>query len=93
LFFKRGIKPRKNWLVYWLQPRYKNFLERNIQKRMLVLGVALAVFAFSMVVLFRMGSEFLPELEEGSILVEQVRMPSVTLEESIENANCWPHNS
>ncbi|MBC8005905.1 MAG: efflux RND transporter permease subunit, partial [Verrucomicrobia bacterium] len=31
--------------------------------------------------------EFLPELDEGSILIEQVRMPSVTLKESIENAN------
>ncbi|MDD4191617.1 MAG: CusA/CzcA family heavy metal efflux RND transporter [Mangrovibacterium sp.] len=87
LVFKRGIRPRKNWLVDWLQPQYKRFLERNIQKKMLVLGVALAVFFFSLVVMFRMGSEFLPELEEGSILVEQVRMPSVTLEESIENAD------
>ncbi len=34
-----------------------------------------------------MGTEFLPELDEGSILVEQVRMPSVTLDQSIENAN------
>ncbi|WP_423129650.1 efflux RND transporter permease subunit [Gaoshiqia sp. Z1-71] len=85
--FKNGVKPRKNRLISWLQPIYRRFLERNIQKRMLVLGVATMVFALSMVVMFRLGSEFLPELDEGSILVEQVRMPSVTLEESIENAN------
>jgi cobalt-zinc-cadmium resistance protein CzcA len=35
----------------------------------------------------RLGTEFLPELDEGSILIEQVRMPSVTLEESMENAD------
>ncbi len=87
LVFRRGVKPRKNWLVNWLQPIYQRFLERNIQKRVVVLSIALAVFGLSMVVMFRLGSEFLPELEEGSILVEQVRMPSVTLEESIENAN------
>jgi cobalt-zinc-cadmium resistance protein CzcA len=34
-----------------------------------------------------MGTEFLPELDEGSILIEQVRMPSVTLKESMDNAN------
>jgi cobalt-zinc-cadmium resistance protein CzcA len=34
-----------------------------------------------------LGTQFLPELDEGSILVEQVRMPSVTLSESVENAN------
>lgn len=87
LVFKRGVKPRKNWLINWLQPHYKNFLERNIQRRTVVLGIALFVFGLSMIVLVRLGSEFLPELDEGSILVEQVRMPSVTLEESMENAN------
>ncbi|HKJ41788.1 MAG TPA: CusA/CzcA family heavy metal efflux RND transporter [Sunxiuqinia sp.] len=87
IVFRRGVKPRKNWLINKLQPIYQRFLERNIQKRVLVLSVALVVFGLSLVVMFRLGSEFLPELEEGSILVEQVRMPSVTLEESIENAN------
>ena len=87
LVFKRGVKHRKNRLINWLQPIYRNFLERNIQKRFVVLSVALVVFAFSLFVMMRLGSEFLPELEEGSILVEQIRMPSVTLEESIENAN------
>ncbi len=87
IVFKKGVKPRKNWLVTWLQPIYKNFLERNIQKRIAVLSIALIVFAGSLVMMFRLGTEFLPELEEGSILVEQIRMPSVTLEESIENAN------
>ncbi len=87
IVFKRGVKARRNWLVHWVEPYYKSFLERHIQKRVMVLGIALVVFGFSMIVLFRMGSEFLPELDEGSILVEQVRMPSVTLEESMENAN------
>jgi heavy metal efflux system protein len=49
--------------------------------------LAVGVFALSMFVMTRLGTEFLPELDEGSILVEQVRMPSVTLDESIENAN------
>ncbi|MGQ8335622.1 efflux RND transporter permease subunit [Sunxiuqinia sp. A32] len=87
LIFKSGVKPRKNWLVTWLQPIYKRFLEWHIERRAMVLSVALLLFALSLLVMMRLGSEFLPELDEGSILVEQVRMPSVTLEESIENAN------
>lgn len=87
IVFKRGVKTRRNWLVHWLEPHYKNFLEQYIEKRSVVVGTALVVFGFSMVVLFQMGTEFLPELDEGSILVEQVRMPSVTLKESMDNAN------
>ncbi|NCB09551.1 MAG: efflux RND transporter permease subunit, partial [Bacteroidia bacterium] len=46
-----------------------------------------AAFGASIFLMTRLGTEFLPELDEGSILIEQVRMPSVTLDESIENAN------
>lgn len=87
LIFKKGVKTRKNYLIDWLKPVYQRFLEKNVHRRLVVIGIALVVFGASLVVMFRLGSEFLPDLEEGSILVEQVRMPSVTLEESIENAN------
>ncbi|WP_372774459.1 efflux RND transporter permease subunit [Mangrovibacterium sp.] len=87
LIFHRGVKVRRNYLIDWLKPRYLWLLEWHMKKRLIVLLSALLLFVFSVGVMFRLGSEFLPELEEGSILVEQVRMPSVTLEESIENAN------
>jgi cobalt-zinc-cadmium resistance protein CzcA len=87
IVFRRGIKPRRNYLIDWLKPRYQRFLEKNLNKRGAILGTAVGVFILSMLVMTRLGSEFLPELDEGSILVEEVRMPSVTLDESINNAN------
>lgn len=85
--FRKGIKVRKNYLIQWLKPKYENFLEKYLEKRKIILTAALSVFAFSIIIMFSLGTEFLPELDEGSILVEQVRMPSVTLDESVENAN------
>ncbi len=87
LVFRKGVKTRKNRIINWLKPRYQNFLNKYLEKRLAVIGTAIGVFALSMIVMARLGTEFLPELDEGSILVEQVRMPSVTLEESMENAN------
>ncbi|PLX15137.1 MAG: CusA/CzcA family heavy metal efflux RND transporter [Salinivirgaceae bacterium] len=87
LVFRKGVKTRRNRIVEWLRPKYKYFLEKYLERKLIVISTALVIFAFSMVIMFRLGSEFLPELDEGSILVEQVRMPSVTLEESMENAN------
>ena len=85
--FRKGVKLRRNFVMDWLRPRYQGFLERFLDRRLPILGSALAVFGASMAVVPLLGTEFLPELDEGSILVEQVRMPSVTLEESMENAN------
>ncbi len=87
IIFRKGVKVRQNKLINWLRPRYSRSLEKYLEHRWLVISVALAIFSFSIFLLLRMGTEFLPELDEGSILVEQVRMPSVTLDQSIENAN------
>ncbi|MFA5328502.1 MAG: CusA/CzcA family heavy metal efflux RND transporter [Prolixibacteraceae bacterium] len=87
IIFRKGVKVRRNFVIDWIKPRYNSGLEKYIEKRWFVVLSAGAVFIVSMIVMSRLGSEFLPELDEGSILVEQVRMPSVTLKESMDNAN------
>ncbi|MFK7845310.1 MAG: efflux RND transporter permease subunit [Rhodothermales bacterium] len=87
IVFRKGVKVRRNYVMEWLRPRYSRILEKSLDQRALVIGIALLIFAFSMVIMTRLGTEFLPELDEGSILIEQIRMPSVTLRESVENAN------
>lgn len=87
LIFRKGVKVRRNFLIDWIKPRYQRGLEEHIDRRIFVSISAAVIFGLSMVVMSRLGTEFLPELDEGSILVEQVRMPSVTLKESMDNAN------
>ncbi|MFP4663504.1 MAG: efflux RND transporter permease subunit [Bacteroidales bacterium] len=85
---RKGKKPkRENRIIAWLKPRYRNFLNITLKYKWRTIGVALLVFAVSMFLMTRLGTEFLPELDEGAILIEEVRMPSVTLEESVEKAN------
>lgn len=87
LIFKNGVKVRRSTIINWLRPRYRSFLERSLNHKVVTISIAVSVFAISIVMIPFMGTEFLPELDEGSILVEQVRMPSITLDESVENAN------
>lgn len=87
LVFRNGVKTRKNYVINWLKPRYEKFLAMSLDKKGITIGVAVVVFGISMAIMPFLGTQFLPELDEGSILIEQVRMPSVTLDESVENAN------
>lgn len=87
IVFRKGVKVRKNVVINWLRPKYQKFLEMSLNRKGITVGSAVAVFVASIIVMPFLGTEFLPELDEGSILIEQVRMPSVTLDESIENAN------
>lgn len=87
LVFRRGVKVRKNYLIDWLRPVYAKNLKKYLDRKIFVVSIAGALLVLSLLLMTRLGTEFLPELDEGSILIEQVRMPSVTLQESIDNAN------
>jgi len=87
IVFRKGVKVRRNYVIDWLRPRYKSVLEASVNHRWRTIIVALVVFVVSMIMLPFLGTEFLPELDEGSILVEEVRMPSITLEQSVQRAN------
>lgn len=87
IVFRKGVKMRRSRLLEWLRPRYIALLKWHLAHARLAIGGAVLVLAVSLVIMFRMGTEFLPELEEGAILIEQIRMPSVTLRESTENAD------
>ena len=50
-------------------------------------GVLLAaggIFALSVVVALSLGAVFVPRLDEGALAIQAVRLPSVSLEASIE---------
>ena len=76
---RKGVRVRRNYLMEWLRPRYQRFLEKYLDRRIIILPIAGAVFALSLVVLAMMGTEFLPELDEGSILVPYPAMPGTLL--------------
>lgn len=87
LLFRKGVRVRQNRVINWLRPRYQRFLARSLDHKGVTISIALLLFGISLALLPFLGTEFLPELEEGSILIEQIRMPSVTLEESVANAD------
>lgn len=49
-------------------------------------AVALVAFAASALVAARMGTEFVPRLDEGALIIETNRLPSTSLEESIRQS-------
>ena len=87
IIFRKGVKVRRNYVIEWIKPFYVRNLSRFMNRKAFTVSTAIVIFALSLWVMSRLGTEFLPELDEGSILIEQVRMPSVTLDESIDNAN------
>lgn len=69
----------------WLQDRYARILEQLIKVPKTVIGLTVGAFIISLILLFQLGRSFLPEFNEGSLVISAVGMPGMSLEESNKN--------
>ncbi len=74
------IKPAQ-WLIT-LTARYGRALRRVMDRPRLVIGSAVVLVVIAVGSLTRIGTEFMPKLDEGSILVTSRRLPSIALEDA-----------
>ncbi len=66
----------------WLQKRYSAVLTTVLKWPKTVIGTTVLGFAISLVLLTQLGRSFLPEFNEGSLVISAVGIPGMSLEES-----------
>ncbi|HEY3278809.1 MAG TPA: CusA/CzcA family heavy metal efflux RND transporter [Syntrophorhabdaceae bacterium] len=71
-------------LLAWIKKRFRPLLEVALLNRKKIAVAACAALALSLCLLPFIGREFMPTLQEGSLVIQPIRFPSVSLEESIE---------
>lgn len=83
-FFIRKPLPahRERWFGK-LRSLYLTFLPAILKNRKKVVATALLIVLIALGSVFFIGTEFMPRLDEGSILLETRKLPSVSLTESI----------
>jgi CzcA family heavy metal efflux pump len=69
----------------WLQKHYRTLLDKALKVPKLVLVVTIAGFLGALVILSNLGRSFLPEFNEGSLVISMVGIPGMSLEESNKN--------
>ncbi|MDE3242457.1 MAG: efflux RND transporter permease subunit [Nitrospirota bacterium] len=70
--------------VRWAKRVYVPALRWALRHRAQVLGGAVALLTASLLLVPSLGTEFIPILDEGALTPQIVRLPSVSLDESIE---------
>ncbi len=84
-FFLGGrIAESDNILVRAVKGIYAPLLGIALRLRWLVVAAAVGLFVWSIVVFNRLGAEFIPQLDEGSISLQLIRSNSVGLDASLE---------
>ncbi|GAB4280719.1 MAG: CusA/CzcA family heavy metal efflux RND transporter [Candidatus Rifleibacteriota bacterium] len=84
LFLLKHEKLEETALVKRLKKIYKPLLEKSLKARKKVISAAVIMFFLSLSMAFHTGTEFVPVLEEGSILIGLNMAPSISLEKAIQ---------
>jgi cobalt-zinc-cadmium resistance protein CzcA len=83
LLLPKKLSEKESFVVAGVRRVYEPALRGALRHRWAVLIVAVALLGVSAVVGSRLGSEFVPKLDEGAIAMQAIRLPSVSLEESV----------
>jgi Cu(I)/Ag(I) efflux system membrane protein CusA/SilA len=71
-----------NPVMRGLRRLYQPMLTAALRRRGLTIGIAAALFAGALVLSTRIGSEFMPALNEGDLMFMPIADPSISLEEN-----------
>ena len=82
-FFLKGGSEKDTWIMRVAKGPYLPLLRWSLDNRGKTLAGALAALALSLALVPFLGTEFVPTLEEGSIMVRPVLAPSAGLDEMV----------
>ena len=83
---KQTPQARDPFHIRWLKTAYLTMLQPCVRHPVVVVAAAVLALAGAFALVPRIGTEFLPPLEEGSVLATIARLPSISVAQSAELA-------
>ncbi|KAA3637031.1 MAG: AcrB/AcrD/AcrF family protein, partial [Calditrichaeota bacterium] len=83
-FLKKGIKDSEPKFLIWLKNIYKPIVTKAVQHAKFVVSIAAVLVICGIILFSRIGSEFVPRLNEGTIVVNFVRLAGISLEDAVK---------
>jgi cobalt-zinc-cadmium resistance protein CzcA len=85
--FKHAPKPRESFVFKPLEKMYQKFLATALQQPVKIIVNAIILFIVALSILPFLGTEFVPQLEEGTLNVRVTLAPSVNLTTAMSVTN------
>ncbi|MBL0221786.1 MAG: CusA/CzcA family heavy metal efflux RND transporter [Xanthomonadales bacterium] len=83
LFLRGKVEEKDTRLMQWTRRAYAPALAWALRRRAWVIGGALVGVALCALLATRLGSEFIPSLDEGDIAMHALRIPGTSLDQAI----------
>ena len=83
-FVSGRVEEKENRVMAWLTGRYAPLLDATMKRGKVIIGGALALVVLAGLGATRLGSEFIPNLDEGDIAMHALRIPGTSLSQAID---------
>ena len=84
LLIRGKVSEKEVWIIAKTKARYAPLLDKAVARPWPFIGAGFAFFAASALVFGFLGQEFIPQLDEKNVALASTRVPSVSLERSLE---------
>ena len=82
-FLANAVEPE--WPAFErFRERYERMVASTISRTSVITGTGVVVTTLALIAMSQLGSEFMPRLDEGNVLVQATRLPSTSLAKGVE---------
>ena len=82
IWLSKRVEEKEGRILSWLRRRYKPGLDRAMRRPTLTIGAAVASVGVAVAAFLTLGQVFLPQLDEGDLLIQALRIPATSVQQS-----------
>ena len=82
IWLSNRIEEKEGRVMRWLKTRYEPGLEKAMRRPTLTMGAGVAGFTVAIAAFLSLGQVFLPQLDEGDLLIQALRIPATSVQQS-----------
>ncbi|MDE0877130.1 MAG: CusA/CzcA family heavy metal efflux RND transporter [Sphingomonas bacterium] len=82
LWLSKRIEEKEGRIMGWLKARYEPGLDRAMKRPVVTVGAGVGGFALAILAFMSLGQVFLPQLDEGDLLIQALRIPATSVQQS-----------
>ena len=82
IWLSKRVEEKEGRIIGWLRRRYEPGLDRAMRRPTVTIGAAVASLGAAALAFLALGQVFLPQLDEGDLLIQALRIPATSVQQS-----------